>query len=126
MRILIKRQALLTALAGARAALPNEFICLLTGSKDKDTILIEETTIPPGLGVNESFSYYSEWMQPLMPGLIGTFHSHPNGNIRPSAADRRLFSQKGGINLIGGYPYSIKDVAAYLPDGKRVEFGIID
>ncbi len=125
MEILIKRNAFLSALAGASAAYPNEFICLLIGERKKDTILIEETVIPPGIGVSETFSYYSEWMQPIMPGLIGTFHSHPNGSARPSAQDMRLFSQKGGINLIAGYPYGEKCVAAYLGSGKRVEFRVL-
>lgn len=126
MEILIKRQAFLSALAGAGAAYPNEFICLLTGSKQKGTILIEETVIPPGIGVSQDFSYYSEWMQPLMPGLMGTFHSHPNGSNRPSAQDLRLFSQKGGVNLIAGYPYGEKCVAAYLGDGKKADFRVVD
>lgn len=125
MEIIIKREVLQSALAGASAAYPNEFICLLIGERKKDTILIEETVIPPGIGVSETFSYYSEWMQPIMPGLIGTFHSHPNGNARPSAADLRLFSQKGGINLIAGYPYGESSVVAYLGSGKRVNFGVL-
>ena len=109
MDIIIKRRALLSALAGAKAAYPHEFICLLTGRKEGEgaasTIVIDDTLIPPGIMVSETMSSFSEWMLPTIDGLLGIFHSHPNGSNRPSRQDRHLFSQKGGINLIAGYPF---------------------
>ncbi|HIH19529.1 TPA: metalloprotease [Candidatus Micrarchaeota archaeon] len=122
---MIKKQALDEALAGAASAYPNEFICLLIGRRDKGNIMIEETLIPPGIMVAETMSSFSEWMLPVIVGMMGTFHSHPNGSSLPSAADRRLFSQKGGVNLIAGHPYSEKNVSAYLGNGKRAEFRIV-
>ena len=126
MEILIKKRALLSALAGAKSAYPHEFICLLIGKREGGNIVIEETLIPPGIMVSETMSSFSEWMLPVIDGLIGTFHSHPAGSPRPSAQDRRLFSQKGGVNLISAWPFSPKEVAAYLGDGRKAEFRVID
>jgi proteasome lid subunit RPN8/RPN11 len=93
MEILIKRKALLSALAGTKAAYPNEFICLLTGKREpNNTILIEDTLIPPGIMVSESMSSFSDWMMPYIEGVVGTFHSHPDGALFPSKQDRWLFS----------------------------------
>jgi proteasome lid subunit RPN8/RPN11 len=126
MELLIKRNALMSALAGANAAYPREFICLLTGRREKDNIIIEDTLIPPGIMVSETMSSFSEWMLPVIVGMIGTFHSHPNGVTRPSPQDRRLFSRKGGVHFIAGHPYGEGNVEAYLGDGRRVQFRAID
>ncbi len=125
MELLIKKQALLSALAGAKSAYPSEFICLLTGRKEKGNILIEDTLIPPGIMVSETMSSFSEWMLPVIIGMIGTFHSHPNGYSHPSAADLRLFSKKGGVHFIAGYPYWETNVEAYIGGGKRVGFRVL-
>lgn len=126
MEIGIRRRALLSALAGAKAAHPNEFICLLTGKRGKEGLLIEDTLIPPGIMVSESMSSFSDWMMPFIDGLAGTFHSHPGGALMPSKEDRWLFSQKGGVHFIAAEPYGEKDVRAFLHDGKRVQVKVVD
>lgn len=126
MEILIKRRALLSALAGAKAAYPNEFICLLTGGRVNSNILIEDTLIPPGIMVSESMSSFSDWMMPYIEGVVGTFHSHPNGALFPSREDRWLFSQKGGINFIAASPFGLSDVAVFLGNGKKAAFSVVD
>lgn len=126
MEILVKRRALLSALAGAKAAYPHEFICLFTGRRLNTNIVIEDTLIPPGIMVSESMASFNDWMLPFIEGMLGTFHSHPGGSSRPSKQDRWLFSQKGGIHLIAAEPYDEKSVSAYLGNGKKAEFRIID
>ena len=126
MEILVKRQALLSALAGAEAARPREFLCILRGRRDGTNIVIEDTLIPPGIMVSETMSSFSEWMLPTISGMVGTFHSHPGGAGRPSAQDMRLFSRKGGVNLIAAQPFSPENVSAYLGDGRRVAFRVVD
>jgi len=126
MRILIKRRALLSALAGAKAAYPNEFICLLTGKKVKEDLVIDDTIIPPGIMVSENMTSFSDWMTPFIDGLVGTFHSHPGGSAFPSKQDRWLFSQKGGAHFVAGYPYSQKNVNCFLGNGKKAEFETVE
>jgi len=126
MQIQIRRYALLSALAGAKASYPNEFICLFTGRRENDTIIIEDTLIPPGIMVSEGMSSFSDWMMPVLDNVIGTFHSHPGSIPAPSKADKWLFSKKGGIHFIAAEPYTKNDVFAYLGNGKRAEFEVID
>ena len=125
MAIKIRKNAFLSALAGAKAAYPNEFICLLRGKKAGDDLVIEDTLIPPGIMTSETMTSFSDWMMPYMEGLVGTFHSHPGGSARPSRQDGWLFSQKGGIHLIAADPFGAKDVAAYFGNGKKAEFTVI-
>jgi proteasome lid subunit RPN8/RPN11 len=125
-QILIKRRALESALAGAKAAYPNEFACILIGKVEEGKAIIEEIAIPPGISVSGTSSSFNEWMLPLIDGQIGIFHSHPSDSNKPSSQDMSLFSQKGGINLIASAPYEITDVACYLASGKKMRFTVID
>jgi len=97
----------------------------LTGRRESNNILIEDTLIPPGIMVSESMSSFSDWMMPYIEGVVGTFHSHPDGALFPSKQDRWLFSQKGGINFIAANPFNEKNVAAFLGDGKKAAFRLI-
>jgi len=126
MAILIRKNALLSALAGAKAAYPNEFICLLRGKREGGDVVIEDTLIPPGIMVSEGMSSFSDWMMPFLEGMVGTFHSHPDGIARPSKEDRWLFSQKGGVHFIAASPYRARDAAAFLGNGKKAEFAVIE
>ena len=126
MEIIIKRRALLSALAGAKAANPNEFVCLLTGRREGGNLVIDDTMIPPGIMVSETMTSFSDWMMPLMEGAVGTFHSHPGSIARPSPQDRYHFSQKGGVHFIAGEPFEPRDVAAFLGNGRRVPFRVVD
>ena len=126
MEILIKKKALLSALAGAKAASPNEFICLFTGKREKGNILIEDTIIPAGVMVSETMSSFSDWMMPVHPGSVGTFHSHPNASSRPSRQDRWLFSKKGGVHFIASEPFDVESVSVYFGNGKKADFRVID
>jgi len=125
MGIFIKRRAFLSALAGAKAASPNEFVCLLQGKMAGSDLVIEDTLIPPGIMTSETMTSFSDWMLPWIEGLVGTFHSHPEGSARPSREDRWLFSQKGGIHFIAASPFRARDVVAYLGNGKKMEFEVV-
>ena len=126
MEIRIRKRAFESMLAGAAAAHPNEFVCLLTGSREKGKVLIEDTMIPPGIMVSRTMSSFSDWMMPVMTGVVGTFHSHPGGSARPSRQDLRLFSNRGGVNFIAAEPFRAIDVAAFLGSGERVKFEVVE
>jgi len=125
MAIKIRENAILSALAGAKAAYPNEFICLLRGKRVGEDLVIEDTLIPPGIMTSKTMTSFSDWMMPYMEGLVGTFHSHPGGTARPSRQDGWLFSQRGGVNFIAAEPFGVKDTAAFTGNGEKVEFVVI-
>jgi len=54
---------------------------------------------------------------PIYTDILGTFHSHPNGIVRPSAADLKMFRKMGNFHLIFG-PNNFK---CYDNSGKEVE-----
>ena len=55
---------------------------------------------------------------------IGTVHSHPSSNTRPSNADLLFFNKKGGVHFIIGYPYTGKNIAGYDYKGNEIVFRI--
>jgi proteasome lid subunit RPN8/RPN11 len=58
----------------------------------------------------------------MTAGGVGTVHSHPTPDYRPSKADLALFAKKGIIHLIIRYPYTQGDIACYDNSGNRCEF----
>ncbi len=129
----ITRSLLETCLAAAKSAYPNEFIGLLEGERQKSpdgksfSLTLKRLIVPPGISVSPSFSYYSEWLLPVMPDVWGSFHSHPGTkNNRPSRADLHAFSNEGGVHLIAAEPFGPENIAAYGHEGKKLEFEIVD
>lgn len=81
---------------------PKEMISLLRGRHEGDTLIIEELVYQPFENTTYSATIH---LDPTLTGIVGTFHSHPTPDARPSAADKRLFAQHPGVHVIIGYPY---------------------
>ncbi|WP_236689068.1 Mov34/MPN/PAD-1 family protein [Acidiplasma aeolicum] len=62
---------------------------------------------------------------PIDFSYVGSVHSHPSGNTRPSDADLHMFSNTGQIHIIVGYPYDLKNYSAYNRAGTPVKLDII-
>ncbi|MBD3388105.1 MAG: hypothetical protein GF416_03575 [Candidatus Altiarchaeales archaeon] len=112
----IRRDALEFMLGVSREAHPREFIGLLRG--DENTV--REVMVIPASLYGEGFSHFN-WMHVGMDkSIIGSVHSHPSTNNRPSKTDVRNFSKTGDIHLIIKYPYeTAADVACYDSRGNR-------
>ena len=115
----ISQELLNTILQGARILHPRENILLLRGKKKKDTIEVSDLVIPPFASHGNNFATFPFHMLPIDFSIIGTVHSHPSGNLRPSPTDLNHFL--GTVLMIVGFPYANEsDVSAYKSTGETL------
>jgi len=113
----IKKEALELILGASRSYHPQEFGGMLRGKGD----LIEEALMIPATRYGDGFVETRMDMAPMDKSVIGSFHSHPGRDNRPSKADLAAFNRKGIVHLIVRHPYKgIEDVAAYDREGTRI------
>jgi proteasome lid subunit RPN8/RPN11 len=107
----------------ARGAYPREMIMLLRGVRGGEEIKITETLFPPmGVG-GRGFASFPVHMLPFDLSIMGTVHSHPSGNLRPSQGDFNSFY--GRIMMIVGPPFDKSAVNVYDKRGERVEVEVV-
>lgn len=108
-----------TIYAGAKELHPRESFLLLRGKKRKNIISITDLVLAPFAVHGEGFAHFNPYMFAGDYTLVGTVHSHPNGNILPSDVDLNYFF--GRVLMIVGYPYEGKGcIAAYDSNGDRL------
>jgi proteasome lid subunit RPN8/RPN11 len=123
-KIVLKREVVNSMLTFFKMHHPNEAILVLRGTNKKDSIMIDSLMIPP---LAEGGPYYSGFPTYMLPGdisIIGTAHSHPSGNARPSLTDLNHFT--GIVGVIARYPYEDHDLFVYNSDGEKLEFSVQD
>ncbi|NUN11778.1 Mov34/MPN/PAD-1 family protein [Candidatus Micrarchaeota archaeon] len=122
----ITRQALLSALQGAKETHPNEFICLLRGDKQGEDWLITEVILTPFASYDKESSSYSPYFIPVGGNEIASFHSHPYPNTAyPSNADLQMFSRTARFHFIASNPYRIQDTNAFNSKGEKISFELV-
>ncbi len=118
----IKKEALLFILGVSRKYYPDEFGGMLRGKND----VIEEVLVIPASTYGNGFVTTRMDMIPLDRSIIGSVHSHPGPDFRPSNADLAFFERTGPVHLIARAPYKdIDDVATYDRSGKRIRLLIV-
>lgn len=106
-------------LESARRLHPRETLLLLRGRKRGERVEVTEFLLPPFPARGRDFASFPLHALPLDPSLVGTAHSHPSGDLRPSAADLNRFL--GRVMVILGFPYRDEgDVAVYDGRGRRI------
>jgi len=109
-RILVKSEVIEFILGVSTELHPREF----TGQLRWNEGIISEVLIIPASTYGEGFAETRRDMIPIDGDIIGSVHSHPTHNFRPSNADLRYFKKMGEIHLIARYAYEgIQDIAAY-------------
>jgi proteasome lid subunit RPN8/RPN11 len=104
---------------GAKRLYPKETLFLLRGKKAKDNLIITDLVVPPLAVYGEGFANYPLYMLPTDFSIVGSVHSHPSGDKRPSHVDMNNFY--GRILMIAGYPYIEKqDIVAYNSEGQEL------
>jgi len=112
-----------TIYAGAKELYPRESFLLLRGKKSKGIISITDLVLAPFAIHEEGAVHFNPYMFAGDFSLVGTVHSHPNGNISPSHVDLNYFF--GRILVIIGYPYKGKEcLAVYDSNGGELPFEI--
>jgi len=92
----LKKTLLEDLMDASKKYYPDEFMCFLSGDKKNKTIL-EIVLLPNESG--QTFASIQESVIPINDTIIGSVHSHPTGQARPSTADKKFF-QRYGLNLI--------------------------
>ncbi len=104
---------------GAKRLYPKEVFLLLRGRKIKDEIHITDLVVPPLAVYGYGFANLPFHMMPADFSIVGTVHSHPSGNTRPSSTDINHFF--GRILMIVGFPFANRDnVSVYNSRGEVI------
>jgi proteasome lid subunit RPN8/RPN11 len=117
----IARDTLDFILEASRSSMPNEFAGLLQVDKD----VITEVLILPGTESSRMSALIRLYMLPNMQ-VVGSAHSHPSSNIRPSKEDLGFFSRTGDYHIIAGPPFDESSWACYDQSGQRRELPVVD
>ncbi|NPV62615.1 MAG: metal-dependent protease of the PAD1/JAB1 superfamily [Methanotrichaceae archaeon] len=117
----IARDTLKFILEASRSSIPNEFAGLLQTDGD----VITEVLILPGTESSRMSALVRLYMLPNMQ-VVGSVHSHPSANIRPSDQDLIFFSRAGDYNIIVGPPFNEESWACYDILGNMRELPILD
>jgi proteasome lid subunit RPN8/RPN11 len=120
----IERDCLDLILECAKSNYPKEFGGLLrVDASSKNTII--EVILLPGTISGDSHAIFQLHMRPIDFSIVGTVHSHPSPNARPSKADLQLFSKYGKIHIIVASPFNESSWRAYDYSGNEIEAEII-
>ena len=110
---------------------PNEYMGLLRGEKARDLgldrggVVATDVLVIPGTESNPVSATVRTSMVPNDRRAIGSVHSHPNGVLAPSDADRAAFG-RNPLHIILGAPYGPDDWRAFDREGEPRELEVID
>ena len=117
----IARETLNFILSVSKSSYPKEFAGMLYA----DSGVITRVDVPLTQSSNVS-AVMNLFMLPVNPHLIGSVHSHPSGDMNPSATDIKMFMQNGDYHIIVGYPYDMKSWICYDRVGARRHLDVLD
>lgn len=118
----INREALQFCLEVGKSSYPNEFAALLR----KIDNAIGEVVFLPGTLSNERSALIHLHMSPIDLSIVGSVHSHPTRNNRPSYQDIEMFQSLGNYHIIVNYPFSQDDWVCYGRSGSRIKLDVSD
>jgi proteasome lid subunit RPN8/RPN11 len=118
----IAKDTLQFILEVCKSSYPKEFAGLLRAENG----VITDVLVLPGTQSSEVSAVMRLFMMPIGMGSVGSVHSHPSPNIRPSNADLTMFGRSGNYNIIVGYPYTKQSWACYDATGKETTLPVLD
>jgi proteasome lid subunit RPN8/RPN11 len=117
----IAKDTLLFILESSRSLMPREFAGLLRAEEG----IITEVLMLPGTESSNKGALLRLYMLPNMR-VVGSVHSHPSHNLRPSKADLSFFSRSGSYHMIVGPPFTEDSWICYDVSGKRRDLPVFD
>jgi proteasome lid subunit RPN8/RPN11 len=117
----IARDTLMFIMEVSRSTMPVEFAGLLQAEDG----IITEVLILPGTESSRMSALIRLYMLPNMQ-VVGSVHSHPSSNIRPSKQDVLLFSRTGDYHIIVGPPFDETAWACYDALGEKRDLPVLD
>jgi proteasome lid subunit RPN8/RPN11 len=118
----IARDALEFMLEVSESSHPKEF----AGTLYETDQIITEVDVPINQSSNGTM-VMDLFTIPVSTHSVGSVHSHPSGELKPSDADVRLFIQNGGdCHIIVAYPYEITSWACYDRVGNLRQLDVLD
>ena len=127
----IAAETLEFARSAAEETHPNEYMGLLRGEDAREVgieesgTVITDVLVIPGTESNPVSATVKTSLVPNDMRAAGSIHSHPNGVLRPSAADRATFG-RGDAHIILGAPYGPDDWRAFDREGEERELRVLD
>lgn len=117
----IARDALQFILEVSKSTHPSEFAGLLRAERG----VITDIIILPGTRSSSTSAVMQLHMMPLSR-CIGSAHSHPSSDMRPSKEDLMMFGHKGDYHIIVAYPYDENCWICYDASGHRRDLPVLD
>jgi proteasome lid subunit RPN8/RPN11 len=127
----IASDALEFAMEAAEDTHPDEYLGLLraTPAKDLDVAdkgyVVTDVLVVPGTESNPVSATFKSNRVPNDMRTVGSVHSHPNGVLAPSDADRAMFG-KGEVHIILGAPYDRGRWRAFDHEGEPRSLDVLD
>jgi len=127
----IARETMEFILEASEETHPNEYMGFLRADDarkldlDREGHVITDVLVIPGTESNPVSASVRSHMKPNDMRSVGSVHSHPNGVLRPSAADLATFGQ-GEVHIIVGAPYGWGDWKAFDNDGRPRTLDVLD
>lgn len=128
----IAREALEFAMEAAEDSHPNEYLGLLRATpakefdiRDDDGYIVTDVLMVPGTETNPVSATFNSSQVPNDMRTVGSVHSHPNGVLAPSDADRSMFG-RGDVHIILGAPYDSRSWRAFDNEGEPRSLDVYD
>lgn len=118
----IRGETLEMILEASRESYPNEFGALLRAEGEA----ISEILLLPGTVGGQSHAIFQLHMLPIDFSVVGSVHSHPSPDPRPSSEDLGFFQSIGYVHIIAAYPFDENSWKAWDRQGRPYDLEVLE